>query len=264
MDESEKVNFIVKNIKSKNPVLLVGFPSTGLVGNIVSQYLIDQLKLRHIGSVDSKLFPPIAVLFAGLINVPTRIYEGDELIVIVSDVPISPVISYDVSKALVNWAHQINAREIVSITGVATMSDASMYGVASDEDIAKIVRERAKQRHRVFGVATTPSALKKLKNKAPIFGMGTVAGIAGSIMTECSLRNFPAIGLLSEAYGAAPDPRAAIEVIKVLNSLYGMNVDTEKLFKQVEHIELGFRKLTEQVRTAEKREVGERGMPLYG
>jgi len=264
MDEPEKVNFIVKEIKSKNPVLITGFPGIGLVGNIVSQYIIDQLKLRHVGSIDSKLFPPIAVLFAGLVNVPARIYEGDELIVVVSDIPISPAVSHDLSKALVDWAQRINAQEIVSIAGIATLPDEHIGTVASDVDVAKVIRERAKQRHKVFGAATTPLVLGKLKGKVSIFGMGTVAGIAGSIMTECSLRDFPAVGLLSETHGTTPDPRAAVEVIKVLNSLYGMNIGTEKLIEQVERIELGFRRLAEQVRKTEGREVGEWGLPLYG
>ncbi|MDI6888805.1 MAG: proteasome assembly chaperone family protein [Methanocellales archaeon] len=264
MNEPEKVNFIVKKLRSKNPVLITGFPGIGLVGNIVSQYTIDQLKLRQIGSIDSKLFPPIAVLFAGLVNVPARIYEGDELIVVVSDIPISPTISHDLSKALVDWAQRINARELVSIAGIATLPDEHIGTIASDADIAKMIRERTKQRHRIFGVATAPSVLEKLKGKVSIFGMGTVAGIAGSIMTECSLRNFPAICLLSETYGTAPDPRAAVEVIKVLNSLYGVDIDTEKLLGQAERIELGFRRLAEQVRKTEEPEVGERGLPLYG
>jgi len=264
MREPGTVNFTVKEIRSKNPILITGFPGIGLVGNIVSQYIIDQLKLRHVGSIDSKLFPPIAVLFAGLVNVPARIYEGDELITVVSDIPIHPTASYDFSKALVDWAQRINAREIVSIAGIATLPDEHLGAVASDADIVKMIRERAKQRHRVFGVATTPTVLEKLKGKVSIFGMGTITGIAGSIMTECSLRDFPAVGLLSETHGTTPDPRAAVEVIKVLNSLYGMSIGTEKLLEQVERIELGFRQLAEQIRKTEGREVGERGLPLYG
>jgi len=74
------------------------------------------------GSIDSKYFPPLAVLFNGMVYMPVRIYEAPEkeLVVIISDIPIHPTASYDISKVLIDWMQNINARNIVSIAGIAT------------------------------------------------------------------------------------------------------------------------------------------------
>jgi len=87
--------------------------------------MIDELNMEHIGSIKSRYFPSIAVLYEGLINMPVRIYENLEhnLILVISDIPISHSISYDVSYALVDWAKSINVREFVSIAGIAVMDN---------------------------------------------------------------------------------------------------------------------------------------------
>ena len=158
-DDSD-VKIVTKDIKLENPVLIEGFPGIGLVGNIASQQIIDELDMTYVGSIDSRYFPPIAVLYEGLINMPVRIYESIEhnLIIVVSDIPINPSVSYDVSKALVEWAKSINVKEIVSIAGIATMGE----------------------EHKVFGAATDKVMLEKIKDKVELFQMGTIIGISGN------------------------------------------------------------------------------------
>jgi len=78
--------------------------------------------MKYMGSIDSKYFPPLAVLFNGIVYMPVRIYEAaeKEIVVIISDIPIHPSASYDISKVLIDWMQAINANNIVSIAGIAT------------------------------------------------------------------------------------------------------------------------------------------------
>ena len=46
----------------KDAVLIDGFPSVGLVGTIVANFLINTLKLKQIGVIDSHKFPPISIV----------------------------------------------------------------------------------------------------------------------------------------------------------------------------------------------------------
>ncbi len=238
------VNIINETIKSENPIVIEGFPGIGLVGNITCQHVIEELEMKYIGSIDSRYFPPLAVLFNGIIYMPVRIYEAakKDLIVIISDIPIHPTASYDISKALVDWMQKIRAKTIVSIAGIATTTG-----------------ER-----RVFGGATNNEMLEKIKDKTEIFQVGTISGISGSIMTECFLRNLPAVSLLGETPGPNPDPRAAVEVIKALNKIFDLSINTEKLLSQAEQIELELSKLAEQVRTTEAPSMPKKEFPMYG
>ncbi|MCD4808655.1 MAG: proteasome assembly chaperone family protein [Methanosarcinales archaeon] len=240
----DNVKIITKPLSLENPIIVEGFPGIGLVGNIASQHLIDELDMEYVGSMESKYFPPIAVLFNGIINMPVRIYQSKDhnILTVISDIPIHPTISYEVSKVLVDWAQSINVKEIVSIAGIATMS--------SEE--------------KVFGAATNHDMLDKIKDHVEIFQVGTISGISGSVMTECVMRNIPAISLLGETNSPNPDPRAAASVISILKIIYGLPIDTENLMDQAEQIEVELQKLAEQVKTSEEGEQPRREFPMYG
>ncbi len=240
----DNVKIITKPLSLENPIIVEGFPGIGLVGNIASQHLIDELDMEYIGSMESRYFPPIAVLFNGIINMPVRIYQSKEhnILTVISDIPIHPTISYEVSKVLVDWAQSINVKEIVSIAGIATMS--------SEE--------------KVFGAATNDDMLDKIKDHVEIFQVGTISGISGSVMTECVMRDIPAISLLGETNSPNPDPRAAASVVSILKIIYDLPIETDNLMEQAEQIEVELQKLAEQVKTSEEGEQPRREFPMYG
>jgi len=244
MADDPEVYVVAEKPKSKNPVIFEGFPGIGLVGNIAIQQIIDELDMEYLGAINSKHFPPVAMLIEGLVSMPVRIYESPkkELIAVVSDIPIHPNIAHVVSKSIVDWATSVNAREIVSIAGMP------------------IIRAD----HIVFGAATTEEGLERIKDDVEIFQMGSISGIAGSIMTECFARNLPAISLLGSTSDPNPNPIAAAAVLKVLNDLYDLSIDTEKLIKQAEEIELEMQKLAETVRETIEREESPKPLPMYG
>jgi len=245
LETSEQfVKIINEPMRSKNPLVIVGFPGIGLVGNITCQHIIEELGMKYVGSIDSKYFPPLAVLFNGIVYMPVRIYEAPEkdIVVIISDIPIHPTASYDISKVLIDWMQKINAKTIVSIAGIATSTG-----------------ER-----RVFGGATNAEWLEKIKDKTEIFQVGTISGISGSIMTECFLRGISAVSMLGETPGPNPDPRAAVQVINVLNGIFDLSIDKEKLLSQADQIELELSKLAEQVKTTETSPPPRKEFPMYG
>lgn len=236
----EDVKIISKPLSGKETSVLVGFPGSGLVGSIALQYLVEQLQFDHIGNVTSKYFPPLAMMAKGVINVPVRFYEKDSFLAIVADIPIHPGICYEVANALIDWLSKFNIREIVPIAGIIT-------------------NEPEK---RVFGVATNNEILKQIEDKTIILPMGSISGIAGSILTECIVRNIPAMGLLGETVNT-PDPRSSAAVMRVLNSMYGFNVEVEPLLEQAAEIEAAMQKMAEQIQNTEQMPKKEH-LPMYG
>jgi uncharacterized protein len=230
----------------KNPVLIEGFPGIGLVGNIASQYIVHELDMTYIGAMNSKFFPPLAVLLGGVINMPVRIYEeaSKGVVVLTADIPIHPLASYDVGKEIVSWAESINIKEVVCLAGITVMGD----------------------QHRVFGAVSQKDMLEKIKDRTEIFELGTITGITGSIMNECRIRNLPALCLLGETASAEPDPRAAIASIETLNKIYNLGVNTKKLEEQAEQIEQQMSQLAQQMKAATPTPEDQmpREFPMYG
>ena len=234
------IRIFSKPLKNEGSSVLMGFPGSGLVGSIALQYMVDQLEFEQIGSMNSKYFPPLAMMTKGVINVPVRFYERDSVMAIVADIPIHPMICYEVANGIMDWLMPFKPKEVVTIAGIIT----------NEPD------------KRVFGVATTDDALPRIQDATLILPIGSISGIASSILTECKIRNIAAYGLLGETINA-PDPRASAATIDVLNKMYAFGLDTKPLLDQAEEIESAMHKLAEQVQTAESMPKKDQ-LPMYG
>jgi uncharacterized protein len=239
-EPNSDIRIFSKPLSNENTSVLMGFPGSGLVGSIALQYMVDQLEFTQIGSMNSKYFPPLAMMNKGVINVPVRFYEKDNLAVIVADIPVHPMICYEVANGLMDWLEPHKIREVITIAGIVT-------------------NEAEK---RVFGVATTEEALPRIQDHTIILPIGSISGIASSLLTECKLRNIPAYGLLGETINA-PDPRSSAATIEVLNKMYNLDLEVKPLLEQAEEIESTMHKLAEQVQTAEQMPKKEQ-LPMYG
>ncbi|MGB9372479.1 MAG: proteasome assembly chaperone family protein [Halobacteriota archaeon] len=243
--DNEYVNMIIEQeVSSKSPIILAGFPGIGLVGNIVATQIASELKMTQIGTIESRLFPPITVLFDGLTHAPVRIYEDPQnnFIVVLSDILIHPMIAYDIGKAVIGWARSLNAKLNIPIAGIATMRE-----------------ERT-----VYAAATGAEQLSLVKDKTETLVTGSISGIAGSIMNESHINKLPALCLLGETQGPTPDPRAAARVIDVVSNVLNVSISTQKLVEEADQIETELHKLAEQVQGAEQAETKGPTQVMYG
>jgi uncharacterized protein len=224
MIPKKDINVISKPLPLDNTSVLIGFPGSGLVGTIALQYMVDQLGFEQIGTMTSKFFPPLAMMNKGVINDPVRIYLKNDIAAIVADIPIHPMICYETSRDIVTWIEQFHPKEVLTIAGIIT-------------------NEPEK---RVFGVATTEDALKRIEDHTLLLPIGSISGIASSLLTECKARGIPGYGLLGETVNA-PDPRASAATIEVLNKLYNLGLDMQPLIDQAVEIEQSMQKISDEV-----------------
>ncbi|MDD4454880.1 MAG: proteasome assembly chaperone family protein [Candidatus Methanomethylophilaceae archaeon] len=236
----DDIKVISRALAGAEKTVLIGFPGSGLVGSIALQYLVDQMDFEQVGAITSKYFPPVALMTKGVINAPVRIYEKDHLAAVISDVPIHPMICYEVANGIMDWLTQFDVREIVTIAGIIT-------------------NEPEK---RVFGVATSSGTLQRVEEQTVILPMGSISGIAASILTECKTRGIPGIGLLGETVNT-PDPRSSAATIEVLNKIYNLNLDVKPLLEQAVEIEETMSQIAEQVQKTEGAPRREQ-LPMYG
>jgi uncharacterized protein len=229
-----------KKLLNKDAAVLMGFPGSGLVGTIALQYMVEQLEFELIGTMTSKFFPPLAMMNKGVINDPVRIYTKNDIAAIVADIPIHPMICYEIANGLLDWLTPFKPKEVVTIAGIIT-------------------NEPEK---RVFGVATTLEALPRIQDYTHILPIGSISGIASSILTECKIRGIPGYGLLGETVNA-PDPRSSAATIEVLNKMYNLGLDIQPLIDQAVEIEQSMGKLAEEVQQSAEQSP-KKDLPMYG
>jgi uncharacterized protein len=227
-----------------NGAVLMGFPGSGLVGTIALQYMVDQMEFELIGSMTSRFFPPLAMMNRGVINDPVRLYSKTNdkfnITAIVADIPVSPMICYEIASGIFDWLEPFKPREVLTIAGIVT-------------------NEPEK---RVFGVATTAGALARIQDHTIVLPIGSISGIASSILTECKVRGINGYGLLGETVNA-PDPRASAATIEVLNKLYDLGLDVQPLIEQAVEIEQSMGKLAEEVQQ-QAEQTPRKDLPMYG
>jgi len=211
----------------EDAIILEGSPGAGLIGNIVGWLLVDNLKMREIGYIESKYFPPLAVLYKGLTLHPFRIYEGDGLVLFLSDFIVPQKIVFDMTNAIVDWMDKNNSKELITFNSA-------------------IVREKINP---AAAVANSTESLDKLKNKnIPILQMGNLNGISGTLLTQSAKKNIPGTCILAETLTQYPDPRAAAEVVQSLNKIIDFDIDYNPLIQEAEDIEARLKKLAEEVK----------------
>ncbi len=227
-----------------NGAILMGFPGSGLVGTIALQYMVDQMEFELVGSMTSKYFPPLAMMNRGIINDPVRLYtknnEKYNITAVVADIPIAPPICYEIATSILDWLMQYKPREVLTIAGIVT-------------------NEPEK---RVFGVATSSEALGRIQDHTIALPIGSISGIASSILTECRVRGLNGYGLLGETVNA-PDPRASAATIEVLNKLYDLGLDVQPLIEQAVEIEQSMGKIAEEVQQ-QAEQSPKKDLPMYG
>ena len=232
MDITDAVRVESPAPTAKEITLLTGFPGSGLVGSIALQYLVEHAGFIHLGNITSRYLPQISLATNGLAQAPIRLYQKDNIVAILADVPIPPQISYEVSAGLIEWfSDKCRITDLVVIGGVATGSEGE----------------------RVFGVATTPDGLETIKDQTIILPALSITGISGSMIIEAQLRGIPATGFLVET-NFNIDPRAAVEALNILNARYNFGVDTQPLMEQADQVESMMHQLATDVQEQEQAE----------
>lgn len=215
----------------KDAVILEGSPELGLIGNILGWLLVDQLKMKQIGFVDSKDFPPLAVLYNGVSLHPFRIYSAENIVLFLSDFIIPPKVAYDMANGIVSWAEKNNAKEIITFNSV-------------------VVREKTGQ---IAAAANTQEAVKDLADMGvPIMPFGNINGLSGTLMTKSMIKGIPSTCLFAEVLNQYPDPRAAATIVETLNKKLGINIETESLLKEAEEIESRLKELANTVQDGQE------------
>ena len=210
----------------KDAVVLEGSPELGLIGNILGWLLVEELKMKQIGYIDSKDFPPLAVLYKGIALHPFRIYSSDGIVLFLSDFIIPPTVSYDMSNAIVDWMEKNNSKELITFNSMVVMEKSDSVAAA----------------------ANSKDSLKRLGDlDLPILPFGNVNGLSGSLLTRTATRDIPASCLFAEVLNQYPDPRAAASLVNVLNKMLNIEVNAEPLLKEADEIEDRLKELANRV-----------------
>ena len=197
------------NVKS-GATLIEGFPGFGLVGTIATEFLIEHLNTRIIGTFDAKELPATTAIHNGKVVQPMAIHyaEAENLIILHTILSVKGF-EWQTATEVERVAKELKVKEIISLEGVNAMlpSQETQVYTYGNEKFEKL-GAKAMQESIIMGV----TAILLLRCK----------------MTSC---------LFAETHSGLPDSKAAAAILNILDSYLQLKLDTKPLLKQAEKFE---------------------------
>ncbi|MGP6219813.1 proteasome assembly chaperone family protein [Caldiplasma sukawensis] len=216
-------------IRGKN-IMICGLPGIGNVGKIVAAYIIEKMGMVQICDIYSEYFPPQVLINSdGVANLTRnsffmkKLSKNKNLIIYTGDFQANDSEGqYELISKVLEMALKYHVDVIYTIGG---------YG------IGKIVESP-----RILGAVSNISLKEGLEKSGVIFSTGEpgggIIGMNGLIIGMSELMyGIPSACLMGETSGYFPDPKAAIEIIKVLQKIVGFKVDLSDLEERIKNID---------------------------
>lgn len=204
-----------KAAKGPSPVLIVGFPGTGLIGSICANYIIEKKNLHQLAFVDSEYLIPSAIFVGGKLRHPFRIYSDAQrsILVTVCEAPVRSEGIHSILALLVQWALDIAVKEIIILDG------APSKGIPGGSRNALILSGNSSGSSK-SNTANVRSAI--------------ITGISGGLISSCLSSDLPCTAVLITSTPGIPDPEGAAIVLDSVSHLphVPLKIDTDPLRKQ--------------------------------
>ncbi|WEL21288.1 PAC2 family protein [Halorhabdus sp. BNX81] len=218
------------------PTLVEGLPGVGLVGKIAADHLIETFDMMHYATCHCEGLPEVAIYHENetALTGPVRLYAdpGHDLLVLQSDVPVSPTAAEAFAGCLTGWIGEVDALPIY------------LSGRPTDPD-----DERA-----TYGVAT--GAAKTMLSDHdidPPDERGAISGPTGALLYEAHRQDIDALGLIVEASAGFPDPAAATALIETaIAPITDLAVETESLLERAEEIRATRQQLAQRMQQSQE------------
>lgn len=231
-----RVDIIDDSVSLDEPMLIEGLPGLGLVGKIAADHFVDTFEMDHIANVLCDTLPPVSVYNEGErgIKPPVRIYadEANDLLVLQSDVPVTPAAAKKFAGCVTEWLNESNATPLY-LSGRPEderETPPGLYGIAASDGAA------------LLDDAGIPEPDEH----------GLISGPTGALLHHAFTEDVTAVGLVVESDPQFPDPEAArILIENGIGPLTGVSVDTEDLVEKAEEIREAKEQLAQQLREAE-------------
>lgn len=205
----------LKPLKAKDATVIVGFPTSGLVGSIAASYLTSKLGMEFVGYYTSEKIPPVTAIHDYKPLPPIRVYASEDkhLVVILSEIVVPISISAEMAKHISEMADKVNSPMVITLGGISQNEEEhAVYAISTDSALAEdLVKRRL---------------VKKVRE-------GATTGVVGLLLFPGVVKQ-PVLALLGETEAERPDPAAAAEVLRTLAKIIDVEIDTAELDKEAE------------------------------
>ncbi|WP_316504965.1 proteasome assembly chaperone family protein [Nitrosopumilus sp.] len=227
--------------------MLVGFPSNGLVGTFSISYLIHYLQMKQVGEIEISGLPPTLFVEGGEILAPIRVYNKNNLFVVISDIPFDQYLAEEFAHAIFEFSKKNFIKKIVIVSGMELTNPQN-------------------DKPKIYGLVTHSILDSILYNNEILkFLDGSIFGTDAAIISVFRKTKIPALVLYAECHPFFPDPEASIVAIVTLAKVLDVKVDTSDIKTKIDKLRIQHRNLMEETirKLQERKEKQSRVPQIY-
>lgn len=209
--------------KPKNPTIIQGFPSIGLVSTIVTKFLTDHLDVEEIGHIESNHIIPLTAIHKSKVINPITIFHNKKYnLVIIQGITEVSGFEWELSTAIFDIAKELSAREIIVVEGIPTQQESI----------------------KTYYCSTSP----KVKIKTNQLNEGIIMGVTAAMLLKDG--KIPVTCIFSETHSQLPDSEAAARVVEILSGYTKIKIDSKPLLEAAKKFEANLKLFMEKTREA--------------
>ena len=202
----------IEELQITNKPIIQAFAGSGMVASIAAYHLIETLGLKEKGYIQVKGIPSLVTVKDGLIQQPLRLYESDELGLVLCDISIPQERIEDVIYHIMCWYKTKDVSWVVVIGGLPTNRRSQGASVQS------------------YGVCNNATIRKQIEEKqVKVMSNGAVYGSIAYSLLEATNLEIPCLAILGECIATIPDYSATLAVLDTLTKCLDLEFSTEKL-----------------------------------
>lgn len=216
-----------RKILLNRPILIAGFPDSGMIGSISINHIIEQLGMHQIAAVESQYVMPAAIFIGKRFRHPFRIYANDSgtVCALICEVPVLARGTSSIIDMVIDWSISAGVREMMVLGGILPTNFSPPY---LHERKPLVLQNETGQDIRP---ADQVSAGMAVPDDA------VIVGLAGSLLSVSATRGLKCTALMIPTMPEAPDPEGAAIVLESMAKVPPyIEIDTSSLRQKVEAI----------------------------
>lgn len=207
---------VVLSKKVKATQLLEGFPGFGLVGTIVTEYLIEHVDFEKVGEFVYDELPATVAIHKGELVHPMSVFYSKKLNMLMLHAILDVKgMEWKIADVIAKLVKETGVKEIISVEGVSGGVDDTLFCFGN-------------KKFEKFGA--------KAVNESVIMGV-TAALMVRGLHPSC---------IFAQTQSNIPDSRAAANVIKFLNEYLKLDLDVQPLLDQADVFETKLKGIMQQ------------------
>jgi uncharacterized protein len=214
-------------ISLNNPILITGFPDSGMIGSISINHILENLAMHQIASIESRYIMPAAVFIGKRFRHPFRIYANDSgtICALLCEVPVLASGIFSVINTIVNWSIKSGMREILVLGGILPTNFSPPF-----DDRRKPLLLQNQITESTKNVAGVPA-------ETQVPDEAIIVGLAGSLLSISATRGVKCTALMVPSVLSSPDPEGAAILLEALAKIpFNISIDTSRLRKDAETV----------------------------